>query len=550
MRILGIDLGSTSVKAVEIDSAFGRYEIRDYYEVKLEPEMTPAMALTRLMDGLPKAPDRIAVALPTRHLTFRNLKLPTRDRKAIQSSVGFELEDELPFPIDKSVYDYSILSQSKQGSVVHVAATLQRHLATSLESWLAAGIDPDLVTGECWAYRAFLNRVLPREEQEKPVLLAEIGHERTVLYVQWRGSPIMSREIPWGGRDLTQAISQNLGIPFEQAEAAKIDQGFVIQEAQRSQVTQEQADFSDILMNPLRELVSAIRQAELIGKNLTHENLGRIYLSGGTLLLPGLIGVIEEHTGIPAKPLQGLSSIAASGVTYSEHSDAVFLLAASTALCLVGTDRASTINFRKGEFVKKGRTRELNLSNLRRPLLAAGAVAASLIASVVAQSVIYKGRLQELDAQLERGIKTFFETQSSSSVRTYLSSTTRLRNSINEKLTRQKELGRLAGPNPRSPIEFLKSLSQSIPKDIVVDMTQFQVGAAPTASFSGISDQSATLSFIVASPQAADRLAGILGSKLTGLQKGKVEEVPGVDGGAKRSKVTFTGKPAEEAYGR
>ena len=32
MRIVGIDLGTSSIKAVEVDSAFGRFEIHDYHE--------------------------------------------------------------------------------------------------------------------------------------------------------------------------------------------------------------------------------------------------------------------------------------------------------------------------------------------------------------------------------------------------------------------------------------------------------------------------------------------------------------------------------------
>src|SRR5258708_2174254 len=113
MRILGIDLGSTSIKAVELDSAFGRYEIHDYYEYPVAAGTDLNLALTQLMGSLPKQPDRVAIALRSGQVTFRNLRLPTRDRKSIQAGVGFELDDELPFSMDKAVYDYSILSQAK-----------------------------------------------------------------------------------------------------------------------------------------------------------------------------------------------------------------------------------------------------------------------------------------------------------------------------------------------------------------------------------------------------------------------------------------------------
>ena len=264
MKILGIDVGSTTVKAVELDSAFGRYEVQDYYEQKIDPGSTALEALGRLLQGLPKAPDRIAMALPTGQLTFRNLSLPTRDKKSIQSSVGFELDDELPFSLEDCIYDYSILSQSKSGTQLHVAASLKKNLGNALSEWAASGADPDLVTTEAWAYHALFNRIANVETQDHPILLVQIGHERTLLYVHHKGTPVLAREISWGGRDLTLAICQKYQIPLDQAETAKKDHGFVIHSDQKGDVTPEQLEFSNTLKEPIEDLINQIRQASSI----------------------------------------------------------------------------------------------------------------------------------------------------------------------------------------------------------------------------------------------------------------------------------------------
>ena len=210
MRILGIDVGTASIKAVELDSAFGRYEIHDYYEHPVEPGADLILALNRLMQALPKQPDRVAIALKTGQVTFRNIRLPTRDRKSIIAGVGFELDDELPFPLESAAYDYSILSQTKQGTHLHVAATLRNHLEGTINAWRTAGIDPDLITTESWAYRTLMNRVIARTQQEDPVILAHIGHEHTTMHVHWNGAPVLAREIAWGGRDFTDAIAKKI----------------------------------------------------------------------------------------------------------------------------------------------------------------------------------------------------------------------------------------------------------------------------------------------------------------------------------------------------
>jgi type IV pilus assembly protein PilM len=544
MRILGIDVGSRSVKAVEIDSAFGRYEIHEYHEKILQAGESSTQAVMSLLASLTRKPDRIVVSLITRKMTFRNLQLPTKDKKAILAAVGFELEDELPFPIEQAAYDYTVLSQNKQGAYIHVAATLERHVKEEIEQWNAANIDPDAITTEAWGYRTFLNRVISPDQQEQPIFLLQLGHEKSVAYLQWRGTPILAREIAFGGRDLTFALGQKLNIPLEKAEKLKQDQGFSpVEEANNATLA---AAFEPFLFE--------IRQIELSCKNLTHERPSILYLTGGTSLLPGLSGWLEKILKIPVKNLQGLSSVATSGVTYSEQADALFLTAVSTALCQVGPDRSTSINFRKGLFSKTTKSRQYNLETIRKPLMYVGAVAATFIISMIVQSSVYEKKMTDTNTQLERSVRAFFGGQvSGSALKTYLNNTETLKTSVTKELNRQKELAKLFDPNPKSSIEFLRNISSAVPRDVVVDLIQYQVGSsAEAAPFAKANDdQSASLTFVVANNAAVERLSSILTTKLAGLQRSKVEDVDAVDGsGGKALKVTFTGKPTESAYGK
>ena len=551
MRILGIDFGSTSVKAVELDSAFGRYEVHEYHELKIAPGENPLEVARNLIASLPKAPDRVVAALRTQRSTFRNLNLPTRDKKAIQASVGFELDDDLPFPLEDTVFDYSVLSTVGQSSLVHVCATLREHLDSSISEWTSVGIAPDLITSESWAFRALFNKMgAAQGPGAAPALLVQVGHDHTILYFHQNGVPILAREIAIGGRDLTLAISTRYNVPIDQAETAKLDNGFVLPPSQRLQATPEQIEFSDTLLPPLQELIREIRHANLTCKNTTHQAIGSIYLAGGSSMLPGMARLIEEELNVPVLPLQALSAIATSGITYSEPTDASFGLAAALALCMVGPERNSAINLRKGEFAKVGPSKSFNFTNFKRPLAAMGMIMASLFISLFVQNQVYKSRLKTVDLQLEKSIRTFFGQLAPSAVRTYMSNTTTLKTRINQELSRTRETASLLGENARSPLNFLKDLSLSIPREVVVDMVGFQVGAAPGAPFTPQMDAQGSLTFLVSNPQVAEKLAGIMERKMTGVQRSKIEEVAGVDGGPKRLKITFTGKPAEDSYGK
>ncbi len=565
MRILGIDLGKTSVKAVELDTAFGRYEIHEYHEHKLKPGGQPEAitdAVRGLIFSLSKAPDKIVVGLRSGQATFRNLQLPTRDKKAILASVGFELEDELPYSMDDAVFDYSLLGQTGQLSHVHVSSTMNRYVQGIVDTWIQAGVDPDVITTEAWAFRGLLNRLItpPMDKNsspeqlaayEEPVLLLQLGHNRTTLYVHWKGTPVIAREIKWGGADLTLAICQNYSIPIEQAKSAQVDHGFVLPESQRHQATPEQIEFSNALMPAFAVLMREIRAAELASKAVTQQPIGRILLSGGTSLLPGLSKLLAEELKVSVQPLHALSSLSHSGVNYSEETDATFALAVSFALTQVGQTRTTGINLRRGEFSKQGTAREFGVEQLRGPLTAFAAVAASVMISFVVQASVYQTRLKDTNIQLEKSIKSFFGGLPPSTIRNYMNSTSTLRKQVTGELTKQRELAKLMAPNPRSPLDFLKELSATTPRDVVVDVTQFQVGAASiSAPYSPTEESTASLSVLFANPQVAERFAGILSGKIGDMQRSKMEEVPGAEGGPKRWKVTFSGKPNDDSFGK
>lgn len=551
MRILGIDQGHSSIKAIEIDSAFGRFDIHDYHERVIQPGESAQSALKELIESLPKAPERIIVSMPCSQSTFRNLQLPTRDKKAIQAAVGYELEDELPFSTEDSTYEYSILNQSKQGSFVHVAASLKTTVQNNLGSWKSDGVDPDVLTTETWAYRILLNRILPLESQESPVLLVQIGHERTLIYLQWKGSPVLIREVAWGGKDLTLAISQKFNLSEDQAEAIKLDQGYIGSPESEIEPSPQQSEYSICLEDELEALFPDLRKVELSCKNVTKHRIGAIYLSGGSALLPGLAGWFYERLMIPTQLLLPLSAMTTpSGVTYSEQTEAKFSLAAGLAMGLVGSDRAVCINFRKGELAKVVQSRKLNLEAIKKPLIGVGIVSFCLFLSLVVQSQVYQSRLTTTNTQLEKSIRAFFGQLSSSSLRTYMSNTNNLKTSVKKELNKQRELNKLLGANPHSPLDFLNSLSLTIPKDVVVDMTQFQVGTPPGESFvSGDQTNSGSFTFIISNPQTAEKLATLLSGRISHIQRGQTEEVTSEDA-SKKWKVSFSGTPTEDSYGK
>jgi Tfp pilus assembly PilM family ATPase len=548
MRILGLDIGSTSIKAVEVDTAFGRFEIHEYHEVRVNPGESAIAVAGGMVRSLPKSPDRVVVPLRANRVTLRNLRLPTRDKKAIQSSVAFELEDDLPFEADQAASDFVILGTTGNESQIHVAAALKTTLDDYLGLAVESGVDPDTLTTEAIAYRALLRKMpIPDTVLERPILVVNVGHERTTIYAQYDGMPLYCREIAWGGRDINIVLSNRYGLSMDAAERTKIDNGFVLPLSQLPTVSEQQRDFSETVFEALQGLCRDIRQADLSCKSLTGHRPGMIYLTGGTSLLPGLPALLSEETKIVCQPLRALSQVK-NGVTYSEESDAKFALAAGSALSFLTSERPFLINFRKGEFGKHGGGAEIDLSIFAKPLKTLAISAVILLVLLGVESTLYDQRIKDTNAQLEKTVKSFFGSLSPSAVKSYLSNTTNLRKNIDAELSKERALVALLAPNPHSPFEFLKDLSGAISKDVVTDMMKYHVGSSantePYASTS-VAEPSVELEFWVSNPQVAENLDRAISGKIRDYRKGELEEVSGggksAPGAAKKYRMLVNG---------
>lgn len=549
MRIIGLDLGSSSVKAVEIDSAFGRYEIRDYYEHTLQAGQDPVQGAAQLLSSLPKSSAKIAISLPSTLVTQRNMTIPSRDRKAVKAAVMFELEDDLPFEVDEAAFDYSVLSQGSQGSHVHIAASIRQQAIEYVASLNAVGIDPDLISTESWAFRTYLKRVLNPATQDVPVLLVQLGANNTTYYGHWNNAPLFIHEGNWGGNDLTAAIATEYRMSPSDAERAKKDRGLQAP-GSVSMGNSDALECRGEILNTLQTLVLEIKQAMLSCRSLTNQNPAQILFCGGDSLVPGLLTLLGPELHTPIQPVQALSALSLSGASYSEQSDATFLLAASLALCMVGQDRSAAINFRKGALAKPGGMSAINMKVLKRPMIGTGIVLSSLAISLGTESYLYQKKLQEENLALEKSMRAFMPTLSESAAKTYINSPSRLKDLINKELSTQRERAALYGANTHSPLNMLKNLSQQIPKSVVVDMTRFQVGAAADASYKPNNPTDANLTFLVSSPQMVDKLTELMPRILESPKKIGPEDATAPDGSGKKLKVTFTGKPREDAYAR
>jgi len=551
MRVLGLDIGTTTIKAVELETSFRGYEIHEYHEYRLTPGIeNPIEATAKLLAGLPRKPDRLAVALPTRSVTSRLVEVPTKDKKAIQAAVMFELEDDLPFSIEDMSYQYSVFQSKSKLTRVFAQAAMLSEIESVIDEFKSFQIDPDLLTTEPWSYRVLMGHIVPETSEEfaHPILVADLGHARSNLHVLWKGVPYVDRELEWGGRDLTEALVKKFKIPYDQAEVAKLDHGFVLPQSQKEGATPDQIEFADTLYQLVLDLIWEIQQVEFTFKSKTGKSLGTVYICGGTSLLPGLIPVLEEALSMPVKPLHGLSGVSKSGVTYSEQTDATFGLACSLGLSMIGDERSHAINFRKGVFSKKGIAAQLDLAAFKKPLASLAIIGLCFSLSYVFRSTIFESKSKEIDSQLEKNIKNFFGKIGKGTLKNYLRDRDKLKKEIKSSLDETRELAALRTPNKKSPLLFLKAIAQATPRGQKIELLEYKVGSAPLKPFKEGAKNTVKLTFLVPKKELIESLKSSLASKIDSIEVSKPSSVGMGTGKPDAWKVSVSGVASEAAY--
>lgn len=189
---------------------------------RLEQTQTALADLSKTL-RVAKKPVRYAVSS---HSVFtRFAKLPPLDMDQLEQIVGFEAQQQVPFPIEEAVWDYQTLGQAGDVDVEVVLVAIKADDLEQIDSAVRSNgmITQNVDLAPMALYNAFRYNY---PEVDRCVVLVDIGARSTnLIYVE--GNKIFVRIVNVGGREITQAIAKEFGIPFQEAEERKIREGFV-----------------------------------------------------------------------------------------------------------------------------------------------------------------------------------------------------------------------------------------------------------------------------------------------------------------------------------
>ncbi len=386
-RVLGLDVGSYAVKAVELRQTLRGVEVGTLRALRLDdapaeaaegPTLPQQLQRFAALHRLPT--DYVVAALPGDRVTSRHLAFPFRDRRRLAQAVPFELEGEMPFALEDVVVDWDVVSGAaaaeagREGKTEVLALAAPRtEVARQLEVLREAGLEPRTLEAE----GLVLGNLAVLFPAKGTHIFADLGHRKTTLSLCVDGKPLATRTVPIAGRALTQALARESGLVWNEAERVKCEQG----------VERSPAALS-VLDRLGREIVRTVAGFEplLAGQPV----LEGLTLIGGTARLPRIEELLRERTGLGVARLSLPRGEAGSPANALLAGGDPLVYAQATALALRGTLRAKTrLNFRRDEFAYRVDLRQVGRELVWTARLAGAAAllgAVVLVTGVVLQS--------------------------------------------------------------------------------------------------------------------------------------------------------------------
>ena len=342
-RIVGLDIGSTAIRAVEVekpDSAKPRITKRleaplpsgaSRYGEVVDPEAVARVLRSMWSTGGFRS-RRIALGIGGQRMMARDLTVPTMPLRRIRETLPFQVQELLPVPVADLLLDFypteSVVTDGTPMVTGLLVAALKDTVRVNIRAVELAGLIPVEVDILPFALTRALRSDL---DSDGVVAMVEVGASATSVVVSRNRVPRFVRIVPRGGGDLTDRLADQLGIEPAKAESVKLGlaMGF-----EGDEVPDYLVEAATIVENYQRDLLQGLRNTlGYYATTFPEVPLERIVLTGGGARMTGFANALAKLSGIPVergRPFAGVEVAKGAEVEVSED----HTLAAALGLAL------------------------------------------------------------------------------------------------------------------------------------------------------------------------------------------------------------------------
>ena len=336
--ILGIDIGSSFLKLVELESSAKGLKVVTAHisplasgiikEGKIDDVPGLAEALRRAVVNCRPKTRTTAFAVPGSAVITRLIDMPgDLSEEELEMQLLLEAEQYIPYALDEVALDFTLMGRSDDGqqAQVLIAASRKETIDSLVQVAEIAELKAKIIDVESFC----LERVYPllaeqmEEDSDSLIIVFDVGCKALRVHVLDTGNTIYSREEPFGTSQLTEEVQRRYGLSAEEANIAQCEGGLP-------------ADFEAEVFAPFREsLIQQInRSLQFFYSSSSYNHIDYALLSGGVIADPEIVKLAEEKLKLPVLVGNPFTQMKVSDRVNKDH------LASMTPSMLVATGLA------------------------------------------------------------------------------------------------------------------------------------------------------------------------------------------------------------------
>lgn len=314
-KLIGLDIGSNSVKMVEIDRSRKGGIGLDFVgiaplpegaivdKVIKKPDLVRA-AISALHKSSKSATKQVSTALSGKSVIIKQVTMTSMSDSQLEKQIQLEAEPYIPFDIKDVNLDWFIMGDKpeKEGTMeVVLVAAKKDYMDEYLDLISGLKLNPTVVDVDPFALEVMYEFSYPNV-QEEIVALINVGASTININILKSGASQYTRDLTVGGDMITREIMRMFDVDFDRAENIK-------RGAQLDGINPR--NLRKIFQRGVDSFVSEIQKIlDFFATNVSYDPIQKIFLSGGSALTYGLVSAMESEFSVPVELVDPFRSIA------------------------------------------------------------------------------------------------------------------------------------------------------------------------------------------------------------------------------------------------
>ncbi|MCA1588966.1 MAG: type IV pilus assembly protein PilM [Acidobacteria bacterium] len=312
--VAGLDIGSSSVKMVELDGKSNSLNLVSLgYEnlpdnTIVDGQIMEINAVSDVIQSVCSTHQVIASQVVTgvsgHSVIIKNIVLPPMSPEELEESIDWHAEEHIPYDLSDVTLDYQITGKNTDSTQVLIAACKRERIDNIRQAIQMAGKEPVVIDVDTFALQnCYEFNYQP--DDSKVVTLLNIGAATMNVNIVKGTRSLFSRDITVGGSQFTDVLQRSLGLSYQQAEAVKRGVTHAVQGLEEKSI--------EPLINNVTEIVAMeIQKTFDFYRATTEDNhtvVQKILISGGGSKLQGLAQELSARLELPVEVLDPFRNI-------------------------------------------------------------------------------------------------------------------------------------------------------------------------------------------------------------------------------------------------